>query len=280
MSRTSTSRRSETRLRAIDIRSPECSDEIETAEVAAFLGSMFRGVRIAVKPTPFFRLKDAERERVARFLASSRVKDVSKPFVPAEPMYGEVEYELRGLEGDARLGGIVYDGRRFEELLIDLLGTGNSLEKATIVMTDRLISTYSGDDLRHHLRTVVLGFPSIVSIPGLLEAPAKPRSYYLVKQRFESATGMVADSEALKRSFKGRFLEHGTPGMTEVAKGLALQAVVHHLTLRSFCRERKCRLFNAHWQEELIASQVGSPGLCATHSRLIKLLGRDPVLSW
>jgi len=280
MSRSSTSRRSETRLREIEIRSPECSNEIETAEVVDFLESIFKGVRIAVKPTPFSKLRDSQLERVALYLASSRVKDISRPFAAVEPMYGEMEYEIRGLEGEARLGGIVYDGRRLEELFIDLLGTRNPLEKATIVMTDRLMSTYSSDDLRHHLRTVVLGFPSIMSIPGFVEAPAKPRSYYLIKQRLESSTGLAADPEVLKRHFKGMFLERGAPGMTEVAKGLALQAVVHHLTLNPFCPNRKCRLFNAHWQEELMTSQVGSPGLCANHSKLLRQLGRDPVLSW
>ena len=280
MSRTSTSRRSEKRLRGIEIRSPECSNEVDLAEVASFLSSIFPSMSVSVKPTPFRDLTPRAIEKTASFLASSRVKDISRPFEPFEPMYGEVDYEVRGLTGDARLGGIVYDARRIEELLIGLLRTRNGLDTATIVMTDRLVSTYSYDDLRHHLRTIVHGFPSIVSVPGLVEAPAKPRQYYILKQRLASAGDETMDSELLKRAFKGRFLDYGSPKMTEVAKGLALQAVVHHLTLKPSCPNKKCRLFNAHWQEDLLLSQSGAPGLCSKHAELIRSLGRAPTISW
>ncbi|OGS55968.1 MAG: hypothetical protein A3K60_06485 [Euryarchaeota archaeon RBG_19FT_COMBO_56_21] len=235
---------------------------------------------VKVRPAPLLNVKASSREQVAAYLASSRVKDISKPIEPSEPMYGEVDYELRTLRGDARIGGIVYDGRRIEEILIGLLRSSNELETATIVMTDRFISTYSQDDLRHHLRTVIPGFPSIISVPGMVEAPAKPRQYYMLKQRLASTGGESLNIELLKRTFKGRFLDYGDPEMTEVAKGLALQAVLHHLTLKPFCADKKCRLFNAHWQEDLLGSQTGSPGLCPKHSRRMKRLGENPIVSW
>jgi len=280
MSRISTSRRSESSLRSIELSPPECSGEVDLAVVSSFLSSLFPSVSVKVRSSPFLNLRAASRERVAAFLASSRVKDVSRPFEPFEPMYGETDYELRALGGDARIGGVVYDGRRVEEILISLLRSGNELETATIVMTDRLVSTYSQDDMRHHLRTVMLGFPSIISVPGMVEAPAKPREYYILKQRLESAAGGIFDAELLKSAFEGRFLDYGSPEMTEVAKGLALQAILYHLTLKPFCADKRCRLFNAHWQEDLLSSQSRSPGLCQKHSRLIKGLGENPTVSW
>ena len=280
MSPTSTSRRSDTKLRSIELRSPECSEEVNLHEVSSFLSSLFPSVSVKVRQTVFSEVKRSSRERIARFLAASRVKDISRPFEPFEPMFGEVDYELRVLDNDARPGGIVYDARRIEELFIELMRADNPLSKATIIMTDRLVSTYSRDDLRHHLRTVVPGFPSIISIPGMVEAPAKPRQYYVLQQRLGSAGGKTIDIELLKGAFKGRFLDYGMPEMTEVAKGLALQAVVHHLTLKPFCPDRKCRLFNAHWQEDLLSSQSGSPGLCPKHARQLARLGKDPALEW
>ena len=68
--------------------------------------------------------------------------------------------------------------------------------------------------------------------------------------------------------------------MTEVAKGMTLQAILYHLTLDPFCPKKNCRLFNAHWQEDLLRSQSGSPGLCARHAQMLRRLGSDPVLDW
>lgn len=262
------------------MRAPECSKDVHLDEVASFLSSCFPSVEVKVGRSPFKGIGKSKLEQTARFLASSRIKDVARPFEPFEPMYGEVDYELRGLLGEARVGGIVYDGRRLEEVLIQLLGARGGLQNAVVVVTDRLVSTYSRDDLRQHLRTVMLGFPSILSVPGLVEAPARPREFYVLKQRLESSAGGIVDQELVKEAFRGRFIDYGSPAMTEVSKGLALQAVFHHMTLSGFCPDKHCRLFNAHWQEDLLRSQNGNPGLCSKHSRLLNRLCKDPTLTW
>jgi hypothetical protein len=195
-------------------------------------------------------------------------------------MFGEIDYEKRALVGDAKLGGVVYDGRKVLDISTRILGPKLSPDSASVVVTDRLVSTFSRDDLRHHLRTIVFGFPSVISLPGIVEAPAKPREYYLMKQQLEMRGASDLDLERLKSSFRGRFIEYGDPATTEVLKGLVLQSVIYHLTLDPFCRNKDCRLFNAHWQEDLIRSQVRSASLCDKHSRLIKRLAKNPEVQW
>jgi len=218
-------------------------------------------------------------ERLASEIAAARVKDPTKRKQLEEPLYGEVDYELRLLDGDARAGGVVYDGRMLAEVLMRMIGEAG-LGVAHVVLTDRLVSTFSQEDLRHHLRTVVLGFPSIVSIPGIVEAPAKPRSYYVKKQAMEMMGASQLEMERLKEQFRGSFVDYGDPAMIEVLKGLLLQAVMFHLTLRPFCGNRTCRLFNAHWQEELLASQVAPDGVCSTHRSQLRMLSKKPFLRW
>ena len=42
---------------------------------------------------------------------------------------------------------------------------------------------------------------------------------------------------------------------------------------KPFCHDKNCRLYNAHWQEELIQSQSDSPyEFCPTHRRILKEL--------
>lgn len=276
----STSRASETVLRKLTIYSSEAGPSKYARDLKSFLCGLFPTVKVVVELNVLSGVPRTELERFAGLLASARMKDPSKEKQDFEPMYGEIDYERRALLGDAKIGGIVYDGRRLLEILSKAIPDEGVLENASIVLTDRLVSTYSRDDMRHHLRTIVCGFPSIISLPGIVEAPAKPREYYLMRQRVELEGGSELALARLKSAFKGRFVDYGDPKTLDIVKGLGLQAVMYHLTLDPFCDKKSCRLFNAHWQEDLIKSQAGFPGLCSPHAKLLKRLGEKPVLTW
>jgi len=274
------SRNTEKMLKSVEIYASENSSPRKIAGLKPFLKSYFPTVDVRTKPSILTSPESMEMGRLASELASARVKDVSGPLQSFEPMYGEVDYELRSLRGKARVGGIVYDGRRLEDLLLHHMLRRQSLETASIVLTDRLVSTFSTDDLRHHLRTIVCGFPSIVSVPGIVEAPAKPREFYLMKQRLEMVGSGDLEMEKLKTLFRKRFIDYGDARTGHVLEGLVLQAVVFHLTLEPFCSNPDCRFFNAHWQEDLIRTQVESPRLCAKHERLLVRAAKNPVIGW
>jgi hypothetical protein len=276
----STSRAAEKRLKSVDFYSSENRSAKEFSEVESYLEAFFPSVKFSIRPVVVTRVPRRELDAFAEALASSRMKDPSSAEQAFEPMFGEIEYERRAIRGMSKVGGIVYDGRMLQDVLVRLLGGRASVEVASIVFTDRLTSTYSRDDLHHHLRTIVCGFPSIISIPGVVEAPAKPREYYLMKQRMELEGAGELMLERLKSSFEGRFVDYDDPEILEVLKGLALQAVLYHLTLDPFCDNRACRLFNAHWQKDLIGSQISAPKLCKKHAKQLASLGRNPVVSW
>lgn len=281
MSRSSTSRSSEnTLLRYVDIYLPEQSTDVELEEITSFLEHLFPSVMFRARPSILTSIRKKRIEQISERLASARMKDPNKAEQSFEPMYGEIDYERRTVIGEAKIGGIVYDGRRLEDIFIAILDQQSLRERASIILTDRLVSTYSTDDLRHHLRTIVCGFPSIVSIPGIVEAPAKPRAYYIMKQGMELQGAGDVQLQELKKSFEGRFIDYGSPRTMEVLKGLALQGVMFHLTLQPFCDNKRCRLFNAHWQEELIGSQISSGKLCAKHGSVVRRLSKEPTVNW
>ncbi len=279
MSPTSSSRarsRREVSLIAVDIFSPENRDGPDLARLVSFLNGFFPSVKVRVREPIASLAKKKDIGAFATRLASARVKDIASADQSTEPMFGEVDYEERAIAGEARVGGIAYDGRRLEEIFADIIGGRQGLETAHIVLTDRLVSTFSRDDLRHHLRTVVFDFPSIISIPGIVEAPAKPREYYVAKQQMGGA-----EDERIKAALKGRFIDFDDSlAIANVVQGLALQCMMYHLTLDPFCEDKDCRFFNAHWQEDLIRTQIRSRKICSRHRKVLSQLAEKPVLRW
>jgi len=143
-------------------------------------------------------------------------------------------------------------------------------ELVHIFFTNRLFATWDDSNQRYHLRTSVYSIPSVISTTGLVEAPAKPREYYLLKQQYEK---LGRDITGLKDKFKGRCLDYGDSRLTEVAKGYVMQAVFYSLTGEPFCQDKGCRLYNAHWQEELILAQLESGyEFCQRHTELLPRL--------
>ena len=48
-----------------------------------------------------------------------------------------------------------------------------------LFFTNKLICTYDYNDYRYHGRAIICANPSIISTTGIIEAPAKPKEYYI-----------------------------------------------------------------------------------------------------
>jgi hypothetical protein len=218
---------------------------------------------------------DDELDSIAKKLAEIRVLDPAKQELNPEPMYAEIDYEKRKiLNPSTKSIGVFYDGFALQNVFHNLIERDeHSFAHIHIVFINQLIATWEDDDNRYHARSSVYGFPSIISTAGIVEAPAKPREFYLLKQQH----GMMGSEDLaiteFKRKFEGRFIEYDDPHMSEVCKGYAAQALFYHITGEPFCQDKGCRLFNAHWQEELIYSQLKSPyEFCEAHTDMLKRL--------
>ncbi|MFQ6129785.1 MAG: DUF6775 family putative metallopeptidase, partial [Candidatus Hadarchaeaceae archaeon] len=102
---------------------------------------------------------------------------------------------------------------------------------------------------------------------GIVEAPARPKEFYVLKQRYAALGGTDAQLEELKEKFRERFIDYDDERLTEVMKGYVMQAVFYHLKLDPFCVDKRCRLWNAHWQEEMLEAQLSQPEFCEQHER-------------
>ncbi|MFQ6012003.1 MAG: DUF6775 family putative metallopeptidase, partial [Nitrososphaerales archaeon] len=119
---------------------------------------------------------------------------------------------------------------------------------------------------------IVCSFPSIISTSGIVEAPAKPREFYLRLKDNPSPMSQTLLWEEMKEEMKGKFIDFADERMTEVLKGYTMQAVLYSLLENPFCEVTTCRLFNSHWQSEVLASQLSGPDFCDHHDGLLRSL--------
>ncbi len=221
---------------------------------------------------------DSEPDVLAKRLAEIKVLNPMKEGLNPDPIYGEINYEKRKILNPlSASAGLFYDGIRLQGTLYSLIKNG---EKGSgnlhIVITNRLIVTWDDYDRRYHMRVGVFGQPSVISTSGIVEAPAKPREFYILKQLV--GTGDM-DMAELKKRFNGRFIDYGDSRITEVMKGYLAQAIFYYITGDPFCDDRGCRLFNAHWQEEMIYAQIEAPyEFCEKHNMMIITNNQAPII--
>lgn len=213
-----------------------------------------------------------------RFLDVHRTDDLPERFAEVRvlspydretgnTMLGTIRYEQRVLENPARGGGVLYDGQQVQRALNAAIPDEESdLGHAHVVVLDRAIGTWGEHDGRWHKRVNVLGQPGIVSVPGLYEAPAKPDAYYEEKQRHALLSGDAPPREVLEERVEGEFLVEDDPRTTDALKGYVLQAAHFLETGEAFCENEECRLFDAHYHEDLIRAQLHDPVFCADHA--------------
>ncbi len=199
---------------------------------------------------------------VARDFAEARVLS---PYdrETGNTMAGIVRYEERALEDPSRAGGVIYDGYAVQRALYPHAADEETLDVALI---DRALGTW-GNDGRWHKRVAVLGRPSLISVPGLYEAPAKPEEYYKEKSKY-AMTGGVPPREYLENKVEGDFLVKDDPRTTDALKGYALAAYHYATTGAAFCENPDCRLYDAHRQEGVVRAQLREPEFCDEHAAL------------
>ena len=67
-----------------------------------------------------------------------------------------------------------------------------------------------------------------------------------------------------------KYLDYGDYRINAAAVGYALQTLFFFITEGDpFCNDINCRLYNAHWQEELIQSQIQNKDMCNEHEALL-----------
>lgn len=259
------------RLPKVHLYEDPSSKTLDLQEIARYLQDKFGKISVDVREPLITASAPDAIENFALKLASTKVRDTMNPNVQIEPLLGEIEFERKLLRDPSlRLAGVLYDGFRLEVVARELLPPEeHNFGHAHIVFTNRLFGTFDESDGRYHARVSIYGFPLLISTTGIVEAPAKPKEYYVLKQEY-AALGEPVPLEEFKEKFLGRFIDYDDERLTEVMKGYVIQALFYHFFGEPFCRDKQCRLFNSHWQEEVLEAQLSKPEFCVRHAKMLE----------
>ena len=245
--------------------------EINTELLTEFLEEKFP-IKVEIKNNVFkeFSLEDIKK------LSNIRITDIKNPFSEYVASDDEIEFEKKLCEDSSVMNStpmvenaqeisevFMYDGFELQKILRYL---NKDNEVLHIILTNRLTCTFDENDKRYHARAVICANPSIISTTGIIEAPAKPKEYYFEVMKLRT---QGLDIESAKEKYKDKFLEYNDKRLTKVLEGYILQVIFYNITGESFCEDIECRLNNAHWQKDLLFSQLEINKLCKKHNEIL-----------
>ena len=249
--------------------------EIQISNLKHFLLETF-SLDVEVKECVFNDLDEKTIEKIS----SCRIFDPKIPFKKHLPNKQEIDFEKNvckdtklmentiKVEDAERIEDVVmYDGFQIQNAISTTISQDYLIQNNLhIVFTNKLTCTYDNLDHRYHGRTVICSNPAIISTTGMIEAPAKSREYYLEAMKCK-VQGL--DIKSVKKNHSGEFLDYHDQRLSKIAEGCLLQAIFYYITGDAFCDSLDCRLNNAHWQKDLIYSQIKISKLCKKHQKIL-----------
>jgi len=237
--------------------------EIKIFELANFLKNTLR-IDIEIRKN----ILNYSNDTTAQKIASCRIFNTRKSFEKHNPTEDEIVFEKENIGNTSRTEHIImYDGFEFQKVITELIPEEErSSENFHLMFTNKLTCSYDYNDYRYHGRAIICSNPSIISTTGIIEAPAKPREYYMeLITNYRQGVNL----EYVKKKFAGTYLEYHDKRLSKMIEGYLLQAIFYYLTGEAFCSLHECRLFNAHWQSDLMYSQSESGKLCEKHQEIL-----------
>ena len=233
--------------------------EIQIEKLKKFITETFK-IDVEIKDNFFTSIP----ESVHECIASARVFDLKKQFKKHNPTLEEIQIEKENKDMSDMEILIIYDGFELQNIIAEHIPRlENTLQ---IIFTNKLTATFDDSDYRYHARALINSNPTIISTTGIIEAPAKPKQYYL-----DLMTSFSEDRiKEIKDKYRGEFLEYHDKRLGEITEGYILQAILYYLTGEEFCENKDCRLYNAHWQKELFFTQLENKKICDKHQKQIK----------
>ena len=249
--------------------------EIQISNLKNFLLENF-SVDVEIKKCIFNNLSEKMVERIS----GCRIFDPKIPFKAYQPDKQKIDFEKKVCQ-DTKLmekttmvkdaerieDVVMYDAFEIQNIIYDIVAESDlNPDNLHIAFTNKLICTYDTTDSRYHGRAVICSNPAMVSTTGIIEAPARPREYYfeVMKCRMQGLS-----IQGAKKNYSQKFLNYHDKRLSKIAEGYVLQAIFYYLTGDAFCDSLDCRLNNAHWQKDLLYSQLKIGKLCNKHQALL-----------
>ena len=249
--------------------------EIKISDLASFIKDNF-SVDVVINDNFFLDLNKSE----VKLLTKTRMFDIYKQKISYEPEKHITNFEEQlcknssimekttKIEDAENISEVVmYDGFEMQKFLRNQIRHTRN-DTLHIIFTNRLTCTFDESDYRYHGRAVICANPAIISTTGIIEAPAKSKEFY-IQAMANKSQGL--DINNVKEQHKGEFLEYHDERLAKIIEGYVLQIIFYNITGESFCEYLDCRLNNAHWQRDLLYSQIEVSKLCEKHQMILDM---------
>ncbi|MGI9565610.1 MAG: DUF6775 family putative metallopeptidase [Nitrosopumilus sp.] len=228
--------------------------EIQLERMKNFLTETFQ-IKVDTRKN-FFQNED--NRKILDKITRTRIYDLKKPFGKQPHIEDKDKINTEEL--------LLYDGFEFHKIVREGIPENeNDINTLHVIFTKILIGTFDESDYRYHARAMIGANPAIISTTGIIEAPAKSKQYYLDKL----TNSFLEKTEDIDTKYKGEFLEYHDLRISDIIEGYLLQVILYHETGDAFCEEKHCRLYNAHWQKDLLFSQLESKKFCKRHLEIL-----------
>lgn len=239
----------------IFIYSDDASSSLNLDLLVEFLESFNFQIENRGKFFDYLNLSEFELDDANSFFSLIRVFDIENPLDRIENLdIDEIEFEIKKMKELYSFRGDLYEGIWLQRKLYSVLATKFYSELNDdyihVIYTGKLFGTFGTK--RYHARVILTGVPSLISTSGLIEAPARPRDYYITKASYIKSERDISELDEI---YKGRFLEYDDPKITKIVCSYTLQTIKYALTGEAFCDNSACSLYNSHWQEEVLEIQ-------------------------
>jgi hypothetical protein len=123
--------------------------------------------------------------------------------------------------------GIIIDGFYLQRIYANIVDKNEiHFEHIHIIFEDKLVCTFDEFDRRFHARPIICGAPTIISIPSIVEGPAKPKAYYF-KHMMKDL--LSENSKEIDNEFANKYVQYDDSRMPQIATGYAIQAIFFFL---------------------------------------------------
>ena len=235
--------------------------KLDLKNIQKFIMQTF-GINSEIRENIFKKLNKEEYKKIA----NTTVLDLKKPFQKHMTSFKEILTESENVDMSREKEIPIYDGIEMNKIIEEIIPIPENIENILhIIFTNKLTGTFDFEDYKYHARAWVGSNPIIISTTGIIEAPAKPKQYYM-----DLVTNFSNESEeTIREKYKGEFLEYDDDRLPKIIEGYLLQSIMYYETGDAFCNDIQCRLFNAHWQKDLFISQIKNQSLCNQHSKIL-----------
>ena len=155
--------------------------------------------------------------------------DTGGKLVPQLPKDSFQHFDVERTSNIVDTTGIIIDGFYLQRIYTNIIDKNEiHLEHIHIIFEDKLVCTFDEIDRRFHARPIICGSPTIISIPSIVEGPAKPKAYYF-KQMMK---GLLSEnSKEIDKEFANRYVRYDDSRMSQIATGYAIQAIFFFLLM-------------------------------------------------